>query len=196
MKSNNKKLNNKVKKIQNNEMVNDFILLKKALDSDNIDQLKQLLNTGIDINVKSSDGFTVFMHAYMCRPQYLKLLIELGSDVNAKDLKGKTALIWACDDSIYFVEAMLKLGADINAQDDNGLTPLMVAVVGGSKEVIHALFQFNPNMHLLDKKSRTVFDIAQQYSTPAVCEILNRYEEIQKLNIDTKEKLPIKQKML
>ena len=73
---------------------------KKLLHLDwktvSLDQVKDLIRLGADVNARNNHGDTALMRA--CQGGHadtVKMLIEHGADVNAKDKEGKTSLQWA-----------------------------------------------------------------------------------------------------
>lgn len=87
-------------------------------------KVKQLIKSGIDINIKDSDGRTALMLA--CDSNYLMVVITLidsGANVNEKDRLGSTALYFANTQKI--IDKLLESGADVNNRDTFGETPAM-----------------------------------------------------------------------
>ena len=75
------------------EKYRDYYSLMNASDNE---ELKRLLENGIDINAKDGDGWTALMDASSKgNLEKVILLIENGADIEAKDNKGDTALILA-----------------------------------------------------------------------------------------------------
>ena len=75
------------------EKYRDYYSLINASDNE---ELKRLLENGIDINAKDGDGWTALMDASSKgNLEKVKLLIENGANIEVKDNKGDTALILA-----------------------------------------------------------------------------------------------------
>ena len=69
------------------------ISIHKAAERGNIEAVKQHLDTGEDVNVKSDSGMTPLHHAaYRENNEVIELLIAKGADVNAKTKSGFTPL--------------------------------------------------------------------------------------------------------
>src|SRR5262249_9239013 len=107
-----------------------------AIDENDIEKVKSLLDKGADINTRNENGDTALMMA-VNRTRDVKLvnlLLDKGADVNAKNNKNdkyklnQTALIYA---AIYeeteIVKALLEKGADVNANNNYGYSPLIMA---------------------------------------------------------------------
>src|SRR5262249_49340726 len=64
----------------------------------NADQLKEILDRGVDVNTFNASGLTpLMMAAYHGRTEMVKALIEHGADVNAAASDGLTAAMMADD---------------------------------------------------------------------------------------------------
>ena len=109
--------------------------LFRAVDSNDFDLVRKIINQGADVNFQDGDGVTCLMHA--CQHDLLemaKLLVSLGADVNIKDSLGNTALIILClvnpnnvfNDIVSFVKFLLVSGTDINIRDNTGHTVLEI----------------------------------------------------------------------
>ena len=62
----------------------------------NIEEVRQQLASGIDVNIKNKNGATPLHYAAMYNKyEIAKLLINKGADTNAKNKGGATALDWA-----------------------------------------------------------------------------------------------------
>ena len=69
------------------------ISIHKAAERGNIEAVKQHLDTGADVNVKSDSGMTPLHHAaYRENNEVIELLIAKGASVNAQDVAGRTPL--------------------------------------------------------------------------------------------------------
>ena len=58
-----------------------------------IDKVRQLIDSGADVNEKDEEGRSVLMRTSLI--SVARMLIEAGADVNAVDQDGKTALMGA-----------------------------------------------------------------------------------------------------
>jgi ankyrin repeat protein len=67
--------------------------IHRAAEKGNIEAVKQHLDTGEDVNVKSDSGMTPLHHAaYRENKEVIELLIAKGASVNAQDVAGRTPL--------------------------------------------------------------------------------------------------------
>ena len=71
--------------------------LMKAVEEGNPDEIKKIIDSGVDVNAQNSDGWTALMRA--CEEgniKCIKLLLAAGADPNIQSNNGNTALMWAC----------------------------------------------------------------------------------------------------
>lgn len=97
-----------------------------AIDQNNISKLKELIERGFNVKMKSDeDNFTILHWAES--PEQTKLFIEAGADiyVNQQNYQGNTPLHWA--KSVEQTEILIKAGANVNIQNIYNSTPLHCA---------------------------------------------------------------------
>lgn len=112
--------------------------------SDAASTIELLVNSGCDVNARSSDGRTALMRSV--EPAVVKMLLQKGAAPNLADLEGTTPLlhliagaVWMNDNpdsspSSYrpeTLELLLRAGADPNARSSNGDTPLALCAKSG-----------------------------------------------------------------
>ena len=129
------------------EAVSDDMLTpaqKGALAQGNIEQIKQFLDQGTQVNARDGEGITALMIAsYHGQKSVVNMLIELGADINASEyVDGRTALIDASiSGQIEMVKLLLDRGADINAKNLEGWTALMAAVENKHNDIVALLME-------------------------------------------------------
>jgi Domain of unknown function (DUF6438)/Ankyrin repeats (3 copies) len=102
--------------------------------------MKDLIQSGLDVNAQAPDGDTPLLIAVEQRDlRKTRLLLDAGARVNAADGQGYTALMHAAmADKLEIVQELLARGADVNANDKKGFTVLEMA---GGQRVRQALTQ-------------------------------------------------------
>jgi ankyrin repeat protein len=134
-----------------------------------VEQVRQALENGADVNVRDSDGYTPLMlavgakHGTNPNAEITRLLIHHGTDVRAeyKDKKfarlsekhtvdTMTALHWAVLKCPEVIPDLLDAGADINAPGSFIGTPLMIAVTKSKEypEVVSLLIQRDADVNV------------------------------------------------
>jgi len=140
--------------------------LFEASSQRNIEELKKLIQSGVDINAKDiEDGRTALYHAISPNPgsiECMNFLLDSGADVNTKDNTGFTPLHKAAVHCINIegVNSLIHAGADINCQDVDGNTALHMAAYGGRDENIKALLEAYADSTLVNKYEQTPEDIS------------------------------------
>jgi ankyrin repeat protein len=118
----------------------DEVALLRAASEGHLNTVRDLLDRGVDPDVRGEGGATALMAAAVQgHAEVLNALLESGADVNAEDAGGWTALMLAADGGhAEIVVALLERGADVNAEV-MGSTALMLAAEGGHADVLNAL---------------------------------------------------------
>lgn len=101
-----------------------------AIFDGDIERVRSILNTGINIEEKDSDGDTPFLTCCTYRPlaEVMELLIDQGADINARNAKGESALSIAVGKKkLPVIDILLKHNAEVNVVSDDGQTPLFRA---------------------------------------------------------------------
>ena len=104
--------------------------LYRAIWRGSIDEMRNLIAAGADVNAKDADGDPLLYTAvWTDNSEALKILIDAGADVNAKDADGDPLLYTAVWREIPEVARLLiDAGADVNARDSDG-DPLLHSAV-------------------------------------------------------------------
>ena len=102
-----------------------------AIDSNNIERARLLIEKGADINAKDKGGWTLLNWAIgKNNTEISRLLIEKGAAVNAKSNNGITPLYLAIEKyNTEISQLLIEKGADVNAKGNNGRTPLHLSLI-------------------------------------------------------------------
>ena len=106
----------------------------------NIDKINELLESGVNVNVKDKYGNTPLYYASTYgQLQIAKLIIEYGADVNIK-CYGSTPLHQASyNRRTEVTKLLLECNADVNVKDSIGWTPLLWASYNGHVDIVKLL---------------------------------------------------------
>jgi len=112
-----------------------FNALADAVIEKDTAKIKQLLQSGVDINTQHpTSGTSVLMIAssYYYYDDMVEYLIGKGANVNLKDSEGETALLWAASNSLPSAKILVENGAKVNIAANDGMTPFLQATLGVS----------------------------------------------------------------
>jgi ankyrin repeat protein len=126
-----------------------------------IDRVRSILNTSINIETINSDGDTPFLTCCTYRPfiEVVELLIDHGANINATNAKGESALSIAVGSKNgSVIDILLKNNAEVNVVSDDGQTPLFRAAykeqVTYAREILRR--GANPNLNPSNPEDGTV----------------------------------------
>ena len=126
--------------------------LLDAIEKNNLNEIKRLIDTGINVNAVDKHRYTALMYALIygtinpATIDSIKVLLNSKKiDVHAINKQGDTTLILAAKlENAYTVEALLKIPEiKVNAIDASGCTALMHAVASGNVAIIELLLNDN-----------------------------------------------------
>ena len=105
---------------------------KTSILATSIEELKVLVNNGLDINsINLYGGNLVSYIAFSESTETLEKWIELGADVDKKNDNGTTPLNFAiAGNNVRVVEFLVKHGVSIDHKNLHGSTPLHYAITG------------------------------------------------------------------
>nr|XP_056701367.1 2-5A-dependent ribonuclease [Euleptes europaea] len=117
------------------------VQLYNAVQDGSIEQVQQLLEEGLDINVKVKFGWTPLLSAVQGgKVELVRFLLDQGADPCAKKDNGATSFIIAgITGNVMLLELFLSKGSEINEHDDNGFTAFMEAAWYGKEEALRFL---------------------------------------------------------
>jgi len=123
-------------KFQNNNDLNgqdQNVLLREAIQLDDLNMVQDLIKSGVDIDVKNSKGEDALMISVIYNNfNITKALIQAGADVNTKDNNNKTALMVATEaDQLDMIQLLKNSGAfpyEIGSACDSEFQKLIILI--------------------------------------------------------------------
>ena len=168
-----------------------------AVVSGDIDIVKEMMETGIDINAVDSKGVTPLMAAaFTGRESLVDYFIEEGADLTKQSFEGLTAMDYAVQNERYEIAGLIKrsienekknprifnviqkgsvlhlnrfieLGFDVNVANENGDTPLMEAIKKADIEMVKALLSAGAFVTAQNKKGEGILEQIGKSDAPA-----------------------------
>lgn len=145
--------------------------LEIAIDSGNLEKIRQARNEGLDINILSRSGNPMLYNAIlrMTQPEHEKPLLEVmkeliqfpNFDINQKNISfGFSALTLSIrNDRLGLAKFILDNKADVNVASKSGMTPLFEACEKKNDAAIKLLLKYNPDVNIMDKIEDTALNI-------------------------------------
>jgi|GEM_PF-827171 len=154
-----------------------------ACEEGDIDFVKLLVNSGIDINEVGSEGFTpLMMSTSENASEIVEYLIKEGADVNA-EVNGWTALIEAVDEgSLSCMKLLLEAGAKVNYYRKYGPTAVTMAASEGKLECLKLLRENGANIDGLGTSIPPLHIAAEEGNSKIIDYLIS-----QKVNLDKKD---------
>ncbi|KAL1924562.1 uncharacterized protein VTP21DRAFT_4216 [Calcarisporiella thermophila] len=162
-----------------------------------LDRVKELLDSGIDVNAEDDFGYTPLQAAVSYNHyELVKFLIERGADVNQRDHCGDTPLYVAEEKEM--AEMLLEFGADPTVKNSEGKTAAVVAFEEGWEEAAAYLRsktgeEVPPQIteaysHLNEEVNHDENATGEENDIPNGSAFFNRVEEIMTASVGEEEK--------
>ena len=137
------------------------------------------LDKGVDVNVKTDDGWErtpLHLATWTGHKRVAELLIDKGAFLDAKDRWGRTPLHIATNKGHKeVVELLVTKGADVNAKEEDGWTPLFRAVGQGHKEIVELLIAKGADVDAKGDDGRTPLDWAVDLGYTEITDLLRKH---------------------
>ena len=124
-----------------------FIPVVNAQADLSLEELKNAIADGLDVDSAKPDGTTLLMEAiYYFESDKARFLIESGADVNAQNRYGMTPMLLAARAGLSDIGILLlSAGVNPNFTSPEGETLLMAAAKSGSVALVRALLSDDPD---------------------------------------------------
>ena len=125
-----------------------------AAENNDIQRVRELLDSGADINFKDRYGFTALIRATAeGHTEMVRLLLDYGADINYQNRNGLIALIIASASGYTeIVRLLLEKGADPTIRNNiSGMTALDQALIHGHTDIVELLESYNKEDEPLDE---------------------------------------------
>ena len=140
------------------ESLEKFNDARKFIEENNTEVIKQLIDNGIDVNLKDDKGCSLLhIAAGNETDEMIKILLANNSAVNVVDVNGETPLIVACKkNKINNIRTLIEHGADVNFRlETTGSTALHFAAKFADEELIKFLLNhMNISVNASDNDSQ------------------------------------------
>jgi len=130
--------------------------LHKAAFEGNLDKVRQLIESGTDVDTRDELGWTASFWALSAgHKDVFEYLLNKGANVTAKTNGGLTLLHQASKaGSVEIVKQLIAKGADVSVKDKDGKTPLQYAASEGHKEVVKLLVAKGADVNVTAKNGK------------------------------------------
>lgn len=148
-----------------------------AIENNNLDILKYLLNNGLDPNTICLIGNMLTNAVFFNNPDAVKMLLEYGANVNGGNdfTYGDPIIVAAENGYLDIMEILIDYGADVNCEYVTGLTPLIAAIMNGWIDCVKCLVNNGANLDItycnesiLEVAKNTYSDRIFQYISEAI----------------------------
>lgn len=146
--------------ISANAQDEDYNKLAEKIYEKDVSGLKELIESGINIDVTGSSGMTPLILASSLQDnlKIVKYLISAGADINATgNLDGNTPVMRAANNSYETTVFLISKGADLNRVANDGTTALITALfrafVSNSFETLELLIENGADINLTKKEN-------------------------------------------
>ncbi len=149
--------------------------LFEACEVGNLEEVKKILNEGVNLEARNIEGYTALMAAiHGGQAEAARLLIENGADVNARKGNGDSVLIFAISKGQYEVaRALIENGTDIHAKNYLDETALIKAAqTHAPAELIKLLLEKGADVRSVDLHVKSALSYASEQGNKELKELL------------------------
>ncbi|XP_043466953.1 SH3 and multiple ankyrin repeat domains protein 3 isoform X4 [Leptopilina heterotoma] len=165
--------------------------MHRAVERNNLEAVKTLLELGASPNYKDSKALTPLYYSvtYKTDPMLCEALLHDHASLGAQDLQGWQEVHQACRNNlVQHLDHLLFYGADMNARNASGNTPLHVCAVNNTdSSCIRQLLFRGAQKDSLNFANQTPYQVAVIAGNLELAEVIKNYgqEEVDKSIGDT-----------
>jgi len=149
--------------------------LVKAAFKEDLEAVKQLVFTSLDVNVRDKRTRTTALDqaAENGNLEIVRTLVRAGARANLENKAGRSPLMHLREKATAdLVRELISAGAKVNASDESGSTPLMNAAEYCNPAVVNELIENGARIDLKDDDGKTVLMFAAGNDDPRVAKLL------------------------
>ncbi|XP_076344264.1 uncharacterized protein LOC143244091 isoform X2 [Tachypleus tridentatus] len=137
--------------------------LHRAVESNNCEALKTLLDLGASPNLRDNRKLTPLYYTVICGcdNQLTKLLLQEYADLGSADHQGWQEVHQACKHGrVQQLELLLLYGADPNCRNASGNTPLHICAVNEQRECAKVLLSWGVDKNAMNYANQDPYQVA------------------------------------
>jgi ankyrin repeat protein len=163
--------------------------LHEVVKDGTVDEVKEFINDGIDINQKNEDGMTPLMYAAKNnhRVEVIKVLLNNRANINIEGLSQTPLALYAAEnENLDIIKTLVDAGMKTSVSDYHGNTALMVAAENNNNhEIVKYFIERGSSLEAVDKWGGNVFERAAYNKNIEVIRTLINYSD--NLSADVKK---------
>ncbi|XP_051172785.1 putative ankyrin repeat protein RF_0381 [Leptopilina boulardi] len=162
------------------ELLEGYVLICEALNNDNMQVVKLLLQNGANVNVTRNSTENSPLHLAIIKNniEILQLLLEKNVRLNVVNKEKKTPLHIAIDQqNEEFVKLLLDKGADTEFKDKFNYTPLHMAIKNGNLKIIQHLINHKADINSF-RENETALHFAVKNNRSDIVKLLLKNDVI------------------
>jgi len=161
----------------NKQSVIDNKTIFDAIQHNNIEQVKSMHKSGIDLNIYDEQKRSTLLLALVAGHEDMaSLLLKKTQLFNSVDKNLNRPIHIATRQGFRgIVEKLISAGADINARDKLGNSALMIAVRHDNHQMVELLLVHDANPKLRNQKQYSAIDLANNLDAKNTLELFNRF---------------------
>lgn len=158
----------------------DEIVLRNAINENNLDKVKEIISNGTDVNLRVQETCIGVGPNFYVTPlqlaslrghdEIVKYLLGKGANVDLKDSDGNPVLVGI--NKISILKLLLNAGAKVNDTNSFGETPLMLAASFGYKDAVEILLLHGAEVNAKGKDGSTALLYSSKKGYTTITETL------------------------